>query len=57
MTMTEIVGPETRIDHIVETDHVTTTRVTIEKKLLGKSKLETEVDIEIIMKTHVMTGI
>ena len=57
MTMTEIVDPETEIDHIVEIDHKTTTEMTIEKKIIGRSKTRNiEVDIEIIMETCVMTG-
>ena len=57
MTMTEIVVPETGIDHIVEIDHNTTTKMTIEKKIIGRSKIgNREVDIEIIMETCVMTG-
>ena len=46
MTMTEIKGPETGIDHIVETDCKTTMKMitdmiigmTIEKKIIGISK-------------------
>ena len=57
MTMTEIVGPETDIDYIVETDHVTTAKVTIEKKIICKVKIgNIEVNIEIIMETHAITG-
>ena len=45
------------IDHIVEIDHETTTEMTIEKKIIGRSKTRNiEVDIEIIMEAHVMTG-
>ena len=52
MTVTEIVCPEAQIDHTVEIDHETTTKMTI-----GRSKIgNIEVDIEIIMETHVMTG-
>ena len=47
----------TGIDHIVEIDHETTTEMTIEKKITGGVKFgNIEVDIEIIMETHVMTG-
>ena len=57
MTMTEIVGPETGIDLIVEINHETTTEMTVGKKSIGKTKIRNiEVDIEIIMETHVMTG-
>ena len=38
MTMTEIVGPVTGIDHIVKIDHETTTEMTIEKKIIVRSK-------------------
>ena len=41
MTMTEIVGPQAEIDHIVEIDHGTTTEMTIEKKIIGGPKSET----------------
>ena len=41
MIMTEIGGPETGIDHIVEIDHKITTEMTLEKKITGTSKLET----------------
>ena len=34
-----IVGPEAEIDHIVEIDHETTTQMTIEKKIIGRSKI------------------
>ena len=45
------------IGPIVEIDHENTTEMTIEKKIIGKIKIgNIEVDIEIIMKTHVMTG-
>ena len=45
------------IDHIVEIDQETTTKMTIEKKVIGRSKTgNIEVDIEIIMETHAMTG-
>ena len=47
----------TGIDHIIEIDHETVTEMTIEKKIIGRSKIgNIEVDIEIIMETHVMTG-
>ena len=50
MTMAEI-------DHIVEIDHKTITEMTMEKKIIGGSKIgNIEVYIEIIMETHVMTG-
>ena len=56
MTITEI-DHTTEIGHIVEIDHETTTEMTIEKKIIGISKTgDTEVDIEIIMKRHVMTS-
>ena len=56
MTTTEI-DHTAEIGHIVEIDHETTTEMTIEKKIIGISKTgDTELDIEIIMKTHVMTG-
>ena len=56
MTMTGI-DHTTEIDHIVELDHKTTTEMTVEKKIIGRSKTRNkEVDIEIIMETHVMTG-
>ena len=46
-----------KIGPIVEIDHETTTEMTIEKKIIGKIKIgNIEVDIEIIMKTHVKTG-
>ena len=58
--MTEIVVPETRIDHIVEIDHETTIKMiiemTIEKKIIGISKTRNiRESIEIIMKTHMKT--
>ena len=57
MTVTKIVCPETGIDHIAEIDHETTTEMTIGKKTIGSSKIGIiEVDIEIIMETHVMKG-
>ena len=50
--MTEIVGPEAGIDHTVEIDHIveidqeTTTKITIGKKIIGRSKIgNIEVDI------------
>ena len=47
----------TGIDHLVEIYHETTTEMTIEKKIIGRSKIgNIEVDIEIIMETHVMMG-
>ena len=52
MTMTM-----TGIDNIVEIDHKTTIKMTIEKKIIERSKIgNIEVDIEIIMKIWVMTG-
>ena len=57
MAMTEIVGPEAQIHHIVEIDHKTVIEMTIGKKIIGGSKIgNIELDIEIIMETHVMTG-
>ena len=57
MTMTEIVGSEKEIDLIVEINHKTTTEMTIEKKIIGTTKIgNIEVDIGIIMETCVMTG-
>ena len=41
----------TGINHIVQIDHMTTTKVTIEKLIIGRSKIGNKVDIEIIMKT------
>ena len=56
MTMSGI-DHTAEVDHIVEIDHDTTTEMTIEKKIIGRSKIgNIEVDIEIIMETHVMTG-
>ena len=56
MTMSGI-DHTAEIDHIVETDHKTNTEMTIEKNINGRSKIgNIEVDIEIIMETHVMTG-
>ena len=47
----------TGIHHTVETNHEITTKMTIEKHIIGGSKIGSiEVDIEIIMETHVMTG-
>ena len=68
MTKTEIVVPEagidhtTEIDHIVEIDHKTTIKMiiemTIEKKIIGISKTRNiRESIEIVMKTHMKTGI
>ena len=57
MTMTEIVGSEKEIDLIVEINHKTNTEMTIEKKIIGRTKIgNIEVDIGIIMETCVMTG-
>ena len=39
MTMTEIVGTEAEIDHIIEIDHKTTTKMTIGKKIIGGTKI------------------
>ena len=58
MTMTEIVGLETEIDHIVEIDHKTTTEMTIGKNIIGEPKIRNiEIDIEIITETHMKRGI
>ena len=57
MTMTEIVGSDIEIGHIVKINHKTTTEMTMENKIIGRSKIgNLEVDIEIIMEKHVMTG-
>ena len=37
LTMTEIVGSEIEIGHIVEINHKTITEMTIEKKIIGRS--------------------
>ena len=43
------------IDHIAEIDHETIKEMTIGKEIIGRSKTgNIEVDIEIIMETHVM---
>ena len=57
MTMTEVVSSEKEIDLIVEINHRTTTEMTTEKKIIGRTKTgNIEVDMEIFMETHVMTG-
>ena len=70
--MAEIVGSEIEIGHIVETnygitmkeidliveiDHETTTKMTIEKKIIGRTKFgNIKLHIEIIMEICVMMG-
>ena len=67
MTMTEIIGPETRIDHTTEIDHIAEKdckntikmiiEMTTEEKIIGISKTRNiRESIEIIMKTHMKTG-
>ena len=46
MTMTEIVGSETEIDHIVEIDHETTTKMIIEITIEMIIEMITEMTIE-----------
>ena len=48
--MTEIVGSEKEVDCIVVINSKTTTEMTIEKKIIGKTKIgKIEVDIQITM--------
>ena len=57
MTMREIISSEKEIDLIVEINHKTATVMTIEKKIIERTKIgNIEVGIGIIMETCVMTG-
>ena len=58
ITMTEIVDPEAKIDHIVKINNKGTTEMTIGKKIIrGPNIRNIETYIEIITETHMKIGI